>query len=244
VLQSFQREVPGADNDPTQCIIRGDDAGIDIFFESKETEEIYIIQCKHPKIAGSDPIPEGDVKAFFSNYKLLNDRTYLNQRKTTNPKLEELANEFEYWIKQGYLIHFIFVSSGEATAKTTALVDKFNKDNQSKNVKFDVWDLTSLRDEFVSIKSIEERYPDNITLTLADGHFMRPDGALDNLTFVVRGTMIRSARSVTLSARLEAWTKTGPRYRVGQVRFSTSFAPLTINDAHGCRMLMIFMKRE
>jgi hypothetical protein len=85
---------PASDNDPKQCIIRGDDAGIDIFFESKETDEIYIVQCKHPKIAGSDPIPEGDVKAFFSNYRLLIDRAYLNQRKTTNPKLEELANEF------------------------------------------------------------------------------------------------------------------------------------------------------
>ncbi len=182
---------PAADNDPSQCIIRGDDAGIDIFFESKETDEIYIVQCKHPKIAGSDPIPEGDVKAFFSNYKLLIDRNYLDQRKTTNPKLEELANEFEYWIKQGYLIHFIFISSGEATDKTTALVDKFNNDNHNKNVKFDVWDFTSLRDEFVSVKSIEEKYPDNITITLADGHFMRPDGALDNLTFVVRGTALK-----------------------------------------------------
>ena len=46
------------------------------------------------KIAASDPIPEGDVKSFFSNYKLLNDKIYLAQRKTTNPKLEELAVEF------------------------------------------------------------------------------------------------------------------------------------------------------
>jgi AIPR protein len=182
---------PAADNDPSQCIIRGDDAGIDIFFESKETEEIYIVQCKHPKIAGSDPIPEGEVKSFFSNFKLLSDRTYLEQRKTTNPKLEELANEFEYWVKQGYLIHFVFISSGESTDKTTALADKFSKDNQNKNVSFSIWDLTELRNEFVSIKSIEEKYPDAITLTLADDHFMQPDGTLDNLTFAVRGSALK-----------------------------------------------------
>jgi AIPR protein len=182
---------PAAENDPAQCIIRGDDAGIDIFFESKETDEIYIVQCKHPKIAASDPIPEGDVKSFFSNYKLLTDKTYLAQRKTTNPKLEELAVEFEYWNKQGYLIHFIFISSGEASDKTNALVNKYNKDNQNKNVKFDVWDIGALRDEYASIKSIEEKYPDTVTLTLADGHYLQPAGELDNLTFVVRGTTLK-----------------------------------------------------
>jgi hypothetical protein len=182
---------PAADNDPSLCIIRGDDAGIDIFFESKETDEIYIVQCKHPKIAGSDPIPEGEVKSFFSNYRLLSDRTYLDQRKTTNPKLEELANEFEYWLKQGYLIHFIFISSGESSNKTDALVEKFTNDNQNRNVKFDVWDIAELRDEFVSVKSIEEKYPDTISLTLAEKHFMQPDGALDNLTFAIRGTALK-----------------------------------------------------
>jgi hypothetical protein len=182
---------PAAENDPAQCIIRGDDAGIDIFFESKETEEIYILQCKHPKIAASEPIPEGDVKSFFSNYKLLHDRTYLQHRKTTNPKLEELATEFDYWQKQGYLIHFIFVSSGEGSAKTDALVEKFNRDNQNENVKFDVWDISALRDEFESVKSIDEKYPDEVTMTLADGHFLRPNGEFDNLTFVVKGTALK-----------------------------------------------------
>jgi hypothetical protein len=89
----FCERYPAAENSPDECIIRGDDAGVDIFFESKETEEIYILQCKHPKIAASDPIPEEEVKSFFSNYKLLSDKQYLANRKTTNPKIEELAQE-------------------------------------------------------------------------------------------------------------------------------------------------------
>jgi hypothetical protein len=182
---------PAAENDPAQCIIRGDDAGIDIFFESKETEEIYILQCKHPKIAASDPIPETEVKSFFSNFRLLEDQTYLKHRRTTNPKLEELAAEFEFWQKQGYLIHLLFVSSGESTDKTDALVQKYNKDFQNKNVKFDVWDVSALRDEFESVKSIDEKYPDRVTMTLADGHFLRPDGEFDNLTFVVKGSSLK-----------------------------------------------------
>jgi hypothetical protein len=41
VFNQLAERYPVADNDPS--IIRGDDAGIDIFFESKETEEIYIV---------------------------------------------------------------------------------------------------------------------------------------------------------------------------------------------------------
>jgi hypothetical protein len=182
---------PAADNEAEQCIVRGDDAGMDIFFESKETEEIYILQCKHPKIAASDPIPEHEIKSFFSNYELLRDNKYFKQRETKNPKILELAAEFEYWIKQGYLIHFIFVSTGVADQKVAALVEKFNGAKHKANVKFDVWDISGLRDEYVSVQSIEEKYPDNVVLTLASGHFMQPDGSLSNLTFAIRGTALK-----------------------------------------------------
>ncbi len=61
----FAERYPAAENNPDECIIRADDARIDIFFESKETEEIYLLQCKHPKIAQSDLIPEDEVKPNF-----------------------------------------------------------------------------------------------------------------------------------------------------------------------------------
>jgi hypothetical protein len=182
---------PAAENDPNECIIRGDDAQIDVFFESKETEEIYILQCKHPKIAQSDPIPEDELKGFFSTYALLKDRKYLDGRKTKNPKLEELAVEFEHWIKRGYGIHFIFISNGAANDKTSALVDKFNRDHANNNVEFNVWDINALKDEYVSIKSIEEKYPDDITFTLANNQFMCPGGDYDNITFALPGTTLQ-----------------------------------------------------
>lgn len=92
----FAERYPAADNDLEESIIRGDDGTIDVVFESKETEEIYILQCKHPKIAQNDPIPEEEVKAFFGTYNLLNDAEYLKQRKTNNQKISDLGNEFEY----------------------------------------------------------------------------------------------------------------------------------------------------
>ena len=187
----FCERYPAAENNPEECIIRGDDAGVDIFFESKETEEIYILQCKHPKIAASDPIPEGDVKSFFSNYKLLGDRRYLAGRKTTNPKVEELAQEFDYWTKQSFLIHFIYISSGTAGPKIDALVEKFTRDNMGSNVEFAVWDIAELKDEFVSIKSIEEKYPEEWSVTLAQDHFMSPDGELENISFIVPGSVLQ-----------------------------------------------------
>jgi hypothetical protein len=187
----FCERYPAAENNPEECIIRGDDAGVDIFFESKETEEIYILQCKHPKIAASDPIPEDEIKSFFSNYKLLSDKRYLANRKTTNPKVEELAQEFDYWTRQGFLIHFIYISSGTTGPKVDALVEKFTRDNLGSNVEFAVWDIAELKNEFVSIKSIEEQYPEEWSVTLAQRHFMNPDGELQNISFIVNGSVLQ-----------------------------------------------------
>jgi hypothetical protein len=187
----FCERYPTAENDPNECIIRGDDAGIDIFFESKETEEVYLLQCKHPKIAQSDPIPEDELKSFFSNYDLLRDKKYQRQRQTSNPKIQELQVEFDFWNRQGLLIYFIFISSGKLTDKAQALIDKQNRDYEGENVKFAVWDISTLRDEHLSIKSIEERYPDEITLSLADNHYMQPGGDLESITFVAKGTTLQ-----------------------------------------------------
>ena len=115
----------------------------------------------------------------------------MRQRKTNNPKLDELAAEFEYWVKSGHVINLIFISNGAATHKTSALVEKFNREYLNNGVKFDVWDISALRDEFVSVKSIEEKYPEEVSITLADHHFMRPDGDFDNITFAALGTTLQ-----------------------------------------------------
>lgn len=182
---------PAADNDLENSIIRGDDSQIDVVFESKETEEIYLVQSKHPKIAANDPIPEDEVKSFFSNYELLKDGQFYKQRNTTNPKIRDLVSEFEWWRKKNFVIHFIFISSGKESDKTSALVDKFNRDYQNQNVRFEVWDITRLRDEFVEIKSVEEQYPAVVKFTLADDHYLIPKGELKNITFVVRGSRLK-----------------------------------------------------
>jgi AIPR protein len=93
--------------------------------------------------------------------------------------------------KNNFIVHFIFISSGKGTEKTSALADKYNRDNQNQNVKFDVWDISRIRDEFVSVKSIEEQYPELVKFTLTDNHHLEPNGELENITFVVRGTRLK-----------------------------------------------------
>jgi AIPR protein len=115
----------------------------------------------------------------------------LDRRKTYNPKIQELAVEFDYWRKQNFVTHFIFASSGRATEKTDALVEKFNRDHQNQNVKFDVWDIANLKYEYVSVKSVEEQYPSEVNFVLAEGHYLVPDGTHENITFALRGTTIQ-----------------------------------------------------
>jgi hypothetical protein len=187
----FSDRYPAADNEPATAILRGDDAQIDIIFDSREVEDIYIIQCKNPKIAAQEPIPENEVLAFFSEYKLFKDRVYLDSRKSTNSRIQELSSEFAYWIKQGYLLHFVFISTGRATDKTDALVEKFSKDNKVDNVKFEVWDLGLLKDEYEAVASIEEQYPDEIIISLRERHYFQLDGEPENITFVIPGTILQ-----------------------------------------------------
>jgi len=56
-FELFAERYQAAENDPDLSIIRGDDTDIDIVFESKETEEIYLLQCKHPIARTSIPLP-------------------------------------------------------------------------------------------------------------------------------------------------------------------------------------------
>ncbi|MGB7577579.1 MAG: AIPR family protein [Pseudolabrys sp.] len=98
---------------------------------------------------------------------------------------------FDYWRKQNFTINFIFISSGKATEKTFALVEKYNQDHQNQGVQFDVWDISRMKDEFIAIKSVEEQYPDLVNISLADDHYMIPDGDHENITFVVRGTRLK-----------------------------------------------------
>jgi hypothetical protein len=172
----FSERHPAAENDPATSILRGDDSRFDIIFESKENEEIYFLQCKNPKIAAQDPIPEDEVITFFSNFKLFKDRNYLDDRKTKNPRIQELASEFPYWLKQGFRINFVFISTGKATEKTDAAVKKFNEDNATDNVKFEVWDLGLLKDEYEYVESFDEKYPDEVAFTLREHHYFHPDG--------------------------------------------------------------------
>lgn len=190
-LNLLSERYPAAENDPDQRIIRGDDFEIDLWFEAKETEEIYLLQCKHEKIAASDPIEETAVKSFFHTFDLLKDKNYLRQRKTRNPKILELYNEFQYWLEKNFTVHFVFISTGKTHEKLDALVEKHNKSSNGLNVTFAVWDLNALKEEYVSIKSVEEQYPDDVVLTIAEGHYLTLGGKLDNMTFALRGTVLQ-----------------------------------------------------
>jgi hypothetical protein len=201
----FSERYPAAENDPATAILRGDDSRFDIIFESKETEEIYFLQCKNPKVAGQDPIPEDEVITFFSEFKLFKDRTYLDNRKAKNLRIQELASEFPYWLKQGFLIHFVFISTGRATDKTDALVEKYNKDNATDNVKFEVWDLGLLKDEYESVASVEEKYPDEVIFNLREHHYFHPDGDPENITFAIPGTTLQE---IALKAKESLFTGT------------------------------------
>jgi hypothetical protein len=121
-------------------------------------------------------------------------------------------------MKRNFVVHFIFISTGKSTDKTDALVQKYSKDYQNRNVQFDVWDISRLRDEYVDIKSVEEQYPELVTCSLADSHYLIPDGDYENITFVVRGTQLKEI-ALACKERLFNWNIRRFLGKKGEVNF-------------------------
>lgn len=192
-FELFSNKYPTADNDPDDCILRTDDGAIDIIFESSDTKEAYIVQSKYPFIAQSNPMPESKVKEFFSTFELLKDSEYINERQGKNQRLNDLSNEIKFWLINNWNLNFVYISTDLRDQKINSLVDFYNKKfvDSPFTIKFDAWGINELKDVYLDVKSIEESYPETITLTLADDHYMRPDGNLENITFAVRGTELQ-----------------------------------------------------
>ena len=190
----FSQKHPTADNDIETSIMRTDDGGIDIVFESSDTKEAYVIQAKHPYTKQNKPMPENEVKEFFSNFELLKDDKYIQDRRGKNTRLNDLSNEIKYWIENNWNINFIFVSTYLLGQNIQALVDAYNQKftNSSFTIKFSAWGIDELKDAYNDIISTGEEYPESITVTLADDHFMFPQGDIENITFVLKGSDLQT----------------------------------------------------
>lgn len=189
----FLDKFPTADVKKEEAILRTDDGGTDIIFEASDSQEVFILQCKYPLVSQVHPIPEGDVKEFFTNFSLLKDKRYAKQRDYKNPRVAELSNEIRFWIENGWVINFIFITTDTRTPAIDALIDKYNKDFSKDifSIKFDAWGLAELKDVWTEVQSVVETYPESLTLTLPDEHYLIPDGKLRNITFAVKGTELQ-----------------------------------------------------
>jgi hypothetical protein len=145
-FQLLSDKYPTADVDKSEAILRTDDGGNDIVFESADTQEAYVIQCKYPFIAQSKPMAEDEVKRFFSNFELLKDSNYMKDRKGKNQRLYDLSNELKYWLKENWTVYFLFMTTDTRQDNIKALIDLYNAkfSDTTLNVRFDAWGINEL----------------------------------------------------------------------------------------------------
>ena len=212
----FQERYPAADNEAEDSIIRVDDFNIDVCFPSRDTDEIHLLQCKHPKIGAINPINENYVDSFFSRYGQLRDGTFRDDYPTKNLKILDIFNEFKHWREKPYHIYMTFISNGRSSEKLEVLTSKYNSDYSKDLVTFEIWDFDRLRDEYASQKSIEETYPEAVHFTLAKGSFLEHDGPQKNLTFILKGKQIQQP-AIQHKDRLFNWNIRRDLGKKGQV---------------------------
>jgi len=192
-FQLLAQKYPTHENDKDESIIRSNDGGIDIFFESGETKELYILQCKFHRTSNINDIDENELKQFFSNFELYKNPDYVKSRDSKNSILQNLSHHIKYCIQNGYTINFVFVSTDKITQKTDALKEQYLQQyrNSGININFLVWGIAELKSEWEEISKQEEEYPERVMTSIGSNHYLKPEGKVDNLTFAIRGTELQ-----------------------------------------------------
>lgn len=189
-FELIKDEYPHSENTIDECVLRSRDYKLDIHFPIPENEEVYFIQCKHEKPAANDPINPDHVETFFNRYDLLKTNKLLDASKNVSKQVEEISNQFDYYIKDKFKINFVFISTGTESEQCKFLKDHYNNKFFKHNVNFEIWDIYSLKDEYLRIKSIDENYPEEVKWKLSEGNYVKVDGSRDHMSFIVKGTML------------------------------------------------------
>jgi hypothetical protein len=153
-----QRE--GLEADVDEGMFLSGDLKIDVALEDTDRKLLYLIQTKYVSLAQSPPILEDEVVAFLDRHNVLFDHQDWVHRHA-NDQLLEYVGDYPQRLKDGWGIHFYFVSTGRASSRVFELVDE--KHNSLRrlfsSVSFQLLDISGLKEFYIQAQTLEQSIP-------------------------------------------------------------------------------------
>lgn len=170
-----------------ECVFTTNDLKIDIAFDEEETKTLCLSQTKHE----SGDIQESEVNDFFSRHSiLLNQRQWV--REHASEDLNDLIADYAQRVAEGWNINFYFISTGRASDRTKKLATDLDIEIKKKhpNVNFVLYDLYSLKEQFIRSKSLEQAITETVEIQFGRGNFIEKDHPHRTIVAIVKGNTI------------------------------------------------------
>jgi hypothetical protein len=140
---------------------------IDVAIEDPDQKVLYLVQTKYSSPNRNPEIPESEVNDFITRHDLLMSGKWMLDH--SSEELSEYIADYEERAKDGWLIHWYFVSTGTASERLQALVAERARLVQEEwpNVSFYLFDFFGLKEYFIETQTIDQQIPERVEFTLA-----------------------------------------------------------------------------
>jgi hypothetical protein len=185
----------GFDTDPDDSIVlESGDLTADVVLIDSTRQHIVVIQCKFVSLSKT-PTPaldEHEVANFFGRHPQFRDRGWV--RRHGSATIQEMLNDYDDLVRDGYGVTFRYVSTGTASERVNEIASRQNAaySKAGESVMCELYDFTGLKEYFVRGQSLEAGIPDEVEIRLQRGQFIEKDQPRPTLIALLRGNELRN----------------------------------------------------
>ena len=194
------------DTEPEDALLKSQDLGADLVFESSASNHLLICQCKYQSF--DKPVDEGEVNDFFHRHSQFLDSAWVKKHASSDAALA--LQDYRERIESGYSCAYYFISTGVASERTIQLAERCNREFQESGLPItcELLDFTRLKDYYIRSLSLEESVPEEVILDLPQEQFFLKRDPHLTLVAVIKGNTLRNL-SKQYKQALYAWNIRG-----------------------------------
>ena len=208
VANLFSSEDRGFDTEPDESLLYEKDLKADIVLEDTTRLHILIAQCKFQSVSDNPPIDETEVNDFFNRHEQFLDSAWV--RKHGSPQAIDFLGDYAARIEEGYTVEYCFVSTGTASDRTIALVQRCSSGYKAKAIPLTcrLIDFSGIKALYARTRSLEENIPAEVRLLMPESKWIEKASPFPTIVAVIKGNTLRDLHKKHKEA-LFAWNIRG-----------------------------------